>query len=118
MTTNTRPVPNTQSAIGEVKKDNAGNLKVYLITPWTQFFQQFVQKVAAAVHITVTASPFNYTPNQNGNVHINGGTVSNVSLVRGLDVLDITGQKLVPVGIGDTVRITYTVAPAVKFLGV
>lgn len=117
MTTNTRPVPNTQSAIGEVKKDASGASKVFLVAPWIQFFQQFVQKVSAAVPITPDTSPFSYTPNQNGNVYINGGTVSLVSLIRGLDSLDITGQKIVPVGISDTIQITYTVAPTVKFLG-
>jgi hypothetical protein len=114
VTTNTRPVPNTQSAIAASAD---GKTKVFLLTPWTQWFQQFTQKVPAAVAIALTGSPFLYTPNQNGNVYISGGTVSNVSLIRGLDTLDITGQKLIPVGIGDTIRITYTVAPTVKFLG-
>ena len=114
MTTNTRPVPNTQSAIAATAD---GKIRVFLITPWTQFFQQFVQKVAAAVPVILDSNPFNYTPNQNGNVHIDGGTVLNVSLVRGSDTLNVTGQKLIPVGIGDTIRITYAVAPTVKFLG-
>ena len=116
MTTNTRPVPNTQSAIAATAD---GKIRVFLIAPWTQFFQQFVQKVAAAVPVVLNGSPFDYTPNQNGNVYVNGGTVSNLSLVRGLDVLDVTGQKIIPVGIGDTIRITYGLGPlpTVKFLG-
>jgi len=114
VTTNTRPVPNIQSAIAQ---SSDGKVKVFLLTPWTQWFQQFTQKVAAAVSVVPNSSPFQYTPNQNGNVYINGGTVSNVSLIRGLDTLDITGQKIVPTGIGDTIQITYTVAPTVKFLG-
>jgi hypothetical protein len=112
--TNTRPVPNIQSAIAQSADKK---VKVYLLNPWSQWFQQFTQNAAAAVDISLTSSPFDYTPNQNGNVYIGGGTVSNVSLVRGRDVLDITGQKIVPTGIGDTIRITYTVAPTVKFLG-
>lgn len=114
MTTNTRPVPNSQSPLAATPD---GKIKVYLITPWTQFFQQFVQKAAAALAVIPTGSPFDYTPNQNGNIYVNGGTVSNVSIIRGLDTLDVTGQKLTPIGIGDTMRITYTVAPTVKFLG-
>jgi hypothetical protein len=114
MTTNTRPVPNTQSALASTA-DN--KIRVFLITPWTQFFQQFVQKAAAAVPVIPDGSPFFYTPNQNGNVHVNGGTVSNLSIIRGLDTLDVTGQKLLPLGIGDTLRITYTIAPTIKFLG-
>jgi len=114
VTTNTRPVPNTQSAIAATAD---GKIRVFLITPWTQFFQQFVQKVAAAVPVILNGSPFDYTPNQNGNVYVDGGTVSNVSLIRGPDTMDVTGQKLIPVGIGDTIRITYAVAPTVKFLG-
>ena len=114
MTTNTRPVPNTQAPVAATAD---GKIKVYLITPWTQFFQQFVQKAAAAVAVIPTGSPFSYTPNQNGNVYVNGGTVSNISIIRGIDILDVTGQKIVPLGIGDTIKITYTVAPTIKFLG-
>lgn len=114
MTTNTRPVPNTQAAIAATPD---GKIKVYLVHPWLQFFQQFVQKAAAAVPIVLTGSPFSYTPNQNGSVYVNGGTVSNISLIRGDDILDVTGQKIIPTGIGDTIQITYTVAPTVKFLG-
>lgn len=114
MTTNTRPVFNDQSPIAQTQD---GKIKVYLTNVGRLFFQQFVQKAAAAVVVKLTGSPFSYTPNQNGNVYINGGTVSSVSLIRGLDTLDITGQKIVPIGIGDTIQITYTVAPTVKFLG-
>lgn len=114
MTTNTRPVYSDKTPIAETPD---GKIKVYLTTSWRLFFQQFVQKAAAAVAVTLTGSPFLYTPNQNGNVYINGGTVSSVSLIRGSDTLDITGQKIVPIGIGDTIKIIYTVAPTVKFLG-
>lgn len=116
MTTNTRPVYNDKSPLAESAD---GKVKVYLTTTWRSFFQQFVQKASAAVDVILTGSPFSYTPNQNGNVYVNGGTVSNVSLIRGSDTLDVTGQKILPIGIGDTIQITYGPGPLpiVKFLG-
>ena len=113
-TTNTRPVPNTSSPIGQV----IGNKGlVYLISPWMNFWQQFVQKAAAIFSITVGTSPFSYTPNQNGHVAVSGGNVSAIALIRGTVSIDVTGIKLIPVSIGDTIKVTYSVLPTIQFVG-
>lgn len=109
MTTNTRPVLNTQSPLGEVKKDTSGNLKVYLISPWLQFFQQFVQKAPAV--IDVTENP--YTPNATGTLIITG---TGIVLTRGdISISLAAAQNIIPMNIGDTV--SWVSASSVKFLG-
>jgi len=114
MTTNTRPVPNLTSPIGASAD---GKTKMFLIAPWIQFFQQFVQKAAAVIGLNVTASPFSYTPNQLGHVVITGGNVTQLLLMRGDVSINITGQKIIPMSIGDTIEVTYSVLPTIQFLG-
>ena len=104
MTTNTRPVPNIQSAIGEVR-----NNRVFLIAPWIQFFQQFVQKAPTVIDVTV--SP--YTPNATGTLIITG---TGIVLTRGsVSINLVAAQNIIPMNIGDTV--SWATASSVKFLG-
>lgn len=107
MTVNTRPVPNIQSAIAQSAD---GKIKVFLRNPWSQWFQQFVQKAPAAE--TSIQSP--YTPNANGTLVIIGGT--GVVLTRGSLSINLSnGQNIIPLGIGDTV--SWASATSAQFLG-
>jgi hypothetical protein len=110
----TQPVLNMQAALVRVA-NNVG----YLLPPWNSFFQQLVQPAPAVQAITVSASPFSYTANANGSLIISGGTISDIDLVRGLDTipLSIVTPLIVPIRIGDTVIVTYSVLPTVQFLG-
>lgn len=101
-------VPNLQSAL----VDKLGKV----IPPWNSFFQQFTQ-LAPAAQPVIGASPLIYTTNVPGNLIIPNGTISNITLTRGLANFNLTGLKVIPMGIGDTVTITYSVAPSVDFLG-
>lgn len=112
MTTNTRPVYSDQTPIAATAD---GKIKVYLATSWRLFFQQFTQKAATAVDVALTGSPLTYTPNQNGNVFVSAAT--QILLMRGADSFNVTGQKLIPVAIGDSLQITYVGTPTIKFLG-
>lgn len=109
----TRPVPNLQARLA----DKAG----FLLPPWNSFFQQLTQPAPEVATITVGTSPYSYTPNANGTVIVSGGTVSNISLIRGSTTITIatstTNPVVVPVSIGDTVKVTYTVLPTIQFLG-
>ncbi len=80
-----------------------------VIPPWNSFFQSFTQKAPAVV--AVTHNP--YTPNDVGTVILTGATT--VTLTRGTVAINLTGQRIVPVSIGDTVF--WTGPATVQFLG-
>lgn len=105
--TNTRPVPNLNAAIAVIKEG-----KAYLISPWIQFFQQFVQNAPAVQDVsTIPGSPF--TANQNGRLILTGAAT--VNLIRGTVTINLNGERIIPISIGDTV--TWTGAATAQFLG-
>ena len=77
---------------------------------WGQYLQQFTQEPPAFSTIS-GASPYSYEAKEPGNIFIEGGTISNITLTRGRLSVDLTGQKIIPVAIKDVVTITYSVAP-------
>lgn len=97
----TLPVPNLRSAL----VDKAGKL----IPPWNSFFQQFVQPAPAVA--AVPASPF--TANANGTIILTGATT--VTLTRGNVAISLTGQRIIPISVGDTV--SWTGPATAQFLG-
>lgn len=66
--------------------------------------------------VTVGASPFDYEAPRDGFVSIVGGVVSAVAYVREGVSTSLGVVAVVPVKKGDTVRITYTAAPAVTLI--
>jgi len=113
----TQPVLNLNSPIAEVRKGANGLLKAFLIPPWNSFFQQFTQPAPAVAAVALDGSPFTFTPNSNGNLIVTGGTISNISLMRGTVTINLTGERVIPLAINDTVSITYSVVPTLQFLG-
>lgn len=87
-----------------------------ILPPWNFFLQQFVQAPPKFMDIIVDTSPFSYQSREPGFVYVTGGTVSDIELMRGTDLINITGTKLIPVAISDTVIVTYSVLPTIKFL--
>lgn len=112
----TQPVLNLNSPIAEVRKGAKGILQAFLIPPWNSFFQQFTQPPPAVADVSLVSGN-NFTPNRNGTLIVTGGTISNISLTRGTVAIDLTGQRVIPVSLNDSVSITYSVAPVVQFLG-
>lgn len=108
---NTLPVPNLNAPLVDTNRKVA--------TPWNSWFQQFSQDAAAVATIVIGASPFSYTANSNGTLIISGGTVSAISLIRGSTniLLSTVRPLIIPISIGDTVSITYSVLPTIQFLG-
>ncbi len=101
--TNTRPVPNLEAPIVDVRTGK-------VIPPWMQFFQQFVQKSPTIVDISLL-SP--YQANQTGTIIITGGT--GISIKRGTTTIALAnGQAIIPIAIGDTVTFASGTA---NFLG-
>ena len=69
------------------------------------------------VGIAVGASPFTYTATKAGAVIVNGGTLSLIQFGRGgaLYTLGVLAG-VAPVWAGDTVVVTYVVAPTMTFM--
>ena len=86
----TLPVPNMLARLGH----KMGKI----IPPWNSFFQQFVQQAPDVAAVTLP-SPF--TANANGNVILTGAAT--IDLTRGSVTINLNGQRIIPVRIGDTV---------------
>jgi hypothetical protein len=93
-------VPNLGAALVDASRK--------IIPPWNSFFQQFTQNAEAA---SIPVSPF--TPNTQGSLIFTTGTPT-ITLTRGILVLTLTGQKIIPIAVGDTV--TWSGATTVHFL--
>lgn len=71
--------------------------------------------------ITVTASPFTYTNNTGTelSVFVQGGTISNMTYYRGgFAAGTLTTNQVIRVSVGDSLSITYSVAPTLKYCSV
>lgn len=101
----TQPVYNMLAPLVKIK-DGFG----YLVSPWNSLFQQFTQPAPAVE--TVPTSPF--TPNSNGTVIFTGGAPA-ITFTRGTVSIILTGQRVIPLSVGDT--ISWTGATTVQFLG-
>lgn len=66
--------------------------------------------------VTLGASPFDYEAPRDGFVSIAGGTVSAIAYVRQGVTTSLGLASVIPVKKGDTVRITYTLAPTVTLI--
>ncbi len=88
-----------------------------ILAPWNSYLQQFTQAPPNFMLQTLSGSPFVYTAHEPGTVAIEGGTITGVTLTRGIvDIVLGTTPKLVPVAINDVVTITYSVLPTVSFI--
>ena len=75
--------------------------KAYLISPWNSFFQQFTQKAPAIVDVS-SINP--YTANALGKLFMTGATT--ITFTRGSVTINLTGVRIIPISIGDTVSWT------------
>jgi len=92
----------------------------YATQPWYRLFSRMFAKPARETPITLTGSPFDYEARKDGFLIITGGTVSQISIARGLTssptIYDIgVTQGQVVIKNGDVVGITYSSAPTVAF---
>lgn len=89
-------------------------------SPWYKFFSGlFTGKPPSAEStVTATTSPMTYTATQRGFMIVQGGTVSLVQWNRGGVTNHATGQTqgCFPVSQGDSLIITYSVAPTLTFV--
>ena len=79
-----------------------------VIPPWNSFFQQFTANAEMA---SIAVSPFN--PNTQGSLFFTSGNPV-ITLTRGNLSIVLTGQKIIPMAVGDIV--TWSGATTVQFL--
>lgn len=115
----TQPVPNLRSPLVSVVININGKKlegKGFLVSPWNSFFQQFVQPAPLPIDVELVASPFTISPGANGSITLVGGTITSVTLIRGTVSMVLGSQRLIPIRIGDSIEVTYTGTPTIKFL--
>ena len=85
---------------------------------WLRFFQSLVRRSESApVAQTVGVSPAAFKAPDDGAFYIVGGTVTGITLARaGWSSSIGANANPVPVQPGDTITVTYAVAPVVTFL--
>lgn len=85
---------------------------------WFSFFVRLTAQPPPIVGVVLTGSPFTYTASQAGQLAISGGTVSLVTIARARMTGIGTGltNGLVTLAQGDSVTITYSVAPTLNFI--
>ena len=84
---------------------------------WSQFFTSLVAAAAPIDVVNAGASPYSYTAGFPGNLLIQGGTVSNLTLTRARVSISLSATSgFVPLAQGDIVDITYSVIPTLWFI--
>jgi hypothetical protein len=109
-------LPQTLPQLGAPPLTPAG-----IFTPeWVKFFAGLIAVPGPIVPITPTGSPFAYTATQNGNMVVQGGMVSAITITRGTTrpvtvATGVTGG-IFPLSLNDELTVTYTGAPTMNFI--
>jgi hypothetical protein len=100
-------VPNTEAPIADLQTGRI--TRAWYLALLAEF--QILQEKT----IAVSGSPFSFIATDTGHLLVVGGTVSSITLSRvGTYATGIT-SGFVPMSEGDTITITYTVAPTLVF---
>lgn len=104
-------------ALGELMRLRLTDLLRQIATQLNALTDRSDTPITPAAAVTLTGSPFDYLATADGLVAVSAGVVSAISYGRNgtFTALGLT-TGLVPVKLGDVVRITYTVAPTVSFI--
>lgn len=88
----------------------------YANQAWFEFFARLTAQPPPITAVKPTVSPFTYVASTNGNLAASGGTVSAITITRARMTIPtgVTGG-IIPLSQGDSVTITYSVAPTIHF---
>jgi hypothetical protein len=78
---------------------------------WWRYLLSFTSAPAKEIAVTVGASPTDYTAVSNGTLLVVGGTVSSIALKRLNSITTGLTSGLIPLSVGDTVTLAYSVIP-------
>lgn len=122
-------IESQQSAGGDISSDVMAAMDVpavsealYQPQAGEQPFAEMVMQpessaMTAPESVTVGASPYTHTSKRHGYILVAGGTVSQIAYIR-RGVATVTGAiaGMFPILLGDSIRVTYTVAPTITFI--
>jgi hypothetical protein len=116
MSVSLQPFPQNSAPATEGGADPLAQIWYYLLRTFWQR-QGGSGSVLPSVIVNPDMSPYLYSSDINGTLVVQGGTVSEISIVRGTSNI-VTGliQGPVPMLRGDTVAITYSIKPNITFL--
>lgn len=89
-----------------------------LANTWYMFLVRLAQLTAESPMVApaVGASPFTFTAGTIGHMFATGGTVSSIVLTRSGTSIACQANQFIPMAAGDTITVTYTVAPTMTFV--
>lgn len=91
-----------------------------ILSPFLEYLQQFTIAPPSFIPVTVGTSPFSYEAKEPGHLFITGGTVTDISLIRGSDTITVfpntVNPRLVPVAVNDIVKTIWAIKPTMKFI--
>ena len=103
------PLPNLRAVL----VNKLGNI----VSPWNSYLQQFTQAPPSVIDIIVGPSIFSYSALEPGTIVISGGTIVAINLIRGTVTIPLAiTDRIIPVGINDTVQVNYSAPITMKFL--
>lgn len=110
-------IPSPALPIGSSTDAKGNPVSTRLSDVWHSFFVRLSQLSAERdiMPLSPGPSPWTYPATTIGHLSVVGGTVSSKLLTRGSVSVSMTGT-LLPMAAGDTVTVTYTVAPTIHFV--
>lgn len=110
-------MPNPAQPLSTSQDDKGNAVQSRISDVWHTFLVRLSQLSAerGIMPVSPGPSPWTYEATTIGNLSVQGGTVSSKVLTRGSVSVSMTGT-LLPMAAGDTVTVTYTVAPTVNFI--
>lgn len=85
-------------------------------SPWILWLSQFAQQPGPITSAVVGASPWRFTASATGNLVLDGGAISAVTLSRGSSSASFGTQRTIPVVNNDVVTVTYTGSLTANFI--
>ena len=98
--------PKVPSSLTPVMDSEDAN---HFTTPWFRFLASLADLPKAIEPVDASVSPYTYVAQASGNLHLNGGTVSSVTLTRADTTITLAhGSGFIPLEPKDSVTITHT----------
>jgi len=83
--------------------------------PWLRFFTRLLAQPGPIMSVPPTGSPLTFVAPERGSASVLGGAVSSITVTRARTTIS-AAEGSIPLAAGDTLVVTYTVAPTIDFV--